>query len=74
LKYVGIELANTRKANDNIDNDDDGNIVELQHLNEPILLHAIQNIFERSIIYTFTGKILIAMNPFKRLPIYTDEI
>jgi len=74
LKYVGIELANTRKANDNIDNDDDDNLVELQHLNEPILLHAIHNRFERNIIYTFTGKILIAINPFKRLPIYTDEI
>jgi len=31
-------------------------------------------ISNRNIIYTYTGPILIAVNPFKSLPLYTDEL
>lgn len=46
----------------------------LQHLNEPAVLHSLQNRFDVDKIYTFTGPILISLNPFKRLPgMYDDD-
>ena len=49
-------------------------LTQLQHLNEPSVLHSLQMRFDVDKIYTFTGPILISMNPFKRLPgMYDDE-
>jgi WD40 repeat protein len=49
-------------------------LTQLQHLNEPAVLHSLQMRFDVDKIYTFTGPILISMNPFKRLPgMYDDE-
>ena len=39
-----------------------------RHLHEPAVLHAINLRFDVDNIYTFTGPILIAVNPFKRIP------
>lgn len=30
--------------------------------------------FKRDVIYTYTGPILLALNPFQRLPLYTKEV
>ena len=49
-------------------------LTQLTHLNEPSVLHSLQVRFDTDKIYTFTGPILISMNPFKRLPgMYDDE-
>ena len=49
-------------------------LTQLQHLNEPAVLHSLQMRFDVDKIYTFTGPILISVNPFKRLPgMYDDE-
>eukprot|EP00736_Rhodelphis_marinus_P011328 Rmarinus@m.2627 len=42
----------------------------LMHLNEPCVLHNIRCRFQRDQIYTATAHILIALNPYKSLPIY----
>jgi myosin-5 len=40
-------------------------LIELTHLHEPAILHALRLRYDADIIYTSTGPILIAVNPFK---------
>ena len=48
-------------------------LTQLTHLNEPAVLHSLQIRFDIDKIYTFTGPILIAVNPFKRIPDLYDD-
>lgn len=44
------------------------------HLNDAVILQSLHDRFKKDIIYTFTGSILIAVNPFKTLPnVFNDE-
>lgn len=49
-------------------------LIGLTHLHEPAILHALRLRYDADIIYTSTGPILIAINPFKSMPLYTDEV
>ena len=49
-------------------------LIGLTHLHEPSILHALRLRYDADIIYTSTGPILIAINPFKSMPLYTDEV
>jgi len=42
-------------------------LTQLTHLHEPAVLHSLQLRFDTDKIYTFTGPILIAVNPFKNI-------
>eukprot|EP00392_Amoebophrya_sp_AT5.2_P004904 g4913.t1 len=42
-------------------------LTQLTHLHEPAVLHSLQMRFDIDKIYTFTGPILIAVNPFKSI-------
>lgn len=42
----------------------------LTHLNEPNLLENLRARFADDIIYTYIGSILVAVNPYKSLPLY----
>eukprot|EP01097_Dermamoeba_algensis_P004869 TRINITY_DN3126_c0_g3_i1.p1 TRINITY_DN3126_c0_g3~~TRINITY_DN3126_c0_g3_i1.p1 ORF type:complete len:489 (+),score=158.81 TRINITY_DN3126_c0_g3_i1:53-1519(+) len=44
---------------------------ELGHLNEPSVFHNLRKRYEADIIYTYSGLFLVAVNPYKRIPIYT---
>jgi myosin-5 len=49
-------------------------LIGLTHLHEPAILHALRLRYDSDIIYTSTGPILIAVNPFKRMPaLYQTE-
>mmetsp|Transcript_5322 Transcript_5322/g.8685 ORF Transcript_5322/g.8685 Transcript_5322/m.8685 type:complete len:197 (+) Transcript_5322:195-785(+) len=50
------------------------NLISLPYLHEPAILHCLEQRYALSDIYTYTGPILIAMNPFKKVPLYTDQI
>ena len=50
------------------------NLINLPYLHEPAILWTIQCRYNSGDIYTYTGPILIAVNPFKRLPLYTPQI
>jgi len=50
------------------------NLISLPYLHEPAILCCLQQRYSLSDIYTYTGPILIAMNPFKRVPLYTNQI
>lgn len=45
----------------------------LSHLNEPSVLYNLQLRYFDSLIYTYSGLFLIALNPYKKLGIYADE-
>jgi myosin heavy subunit len=49
------------------------NMVMLNDLNNASLLHNLRIRFKRNEIYTNVGAILVAVNPFAMLPIYTPE-
>jgi myosin heavy subunit len=46
---------------------DISNLINLIHLNEPEILYHLKKRYFDDIIYTYTGPILIAINPFKEL-------
>eukprot|EP00601_Ochromonadales_sp_CCMP2298_P027339 CAMPEP_0173295616 /NCGR_PEP_ID=MMETSP1143-20121109/14521_1 /TAXON_ID=483371 /ORGANISM="non described non described, Strain CCMP2298" /LENGTH=1642 /DNA_ID=CAMNT_0014235411 /DNA_START=95 /DNA_END=5024 /DNA_ORIENTATION=+ len=43
------------------------NLIELQYLNEPELLNSLKLRYFRRMVYTYTGNILIAINPLQAL-------
>lgn len=50
-------------------------LTQLTHLHEPAVLSSLQNRFDIDKIYTFTGPILIALNPFKTIRgLYDEEV
>lgn len=50
-------------------------LVELVHLHEPAIVHALRARYEQDLIYTYTGAILLALNPFKKLDhLYTADV
>ncbi|KAH8086189.1 hypothetical protein JL720_7392 [Aureococcus anophagefferens] len=49
-------------------------LISLPVLHEPAILEALMRRYEAGSIYTFNGAILIAVNPFQRLQLYTEEI
>jgi myosin heavy subunit len=50
------------------------NMVLFNDLNEPAILHNLRKRFATDDIYTSVGSILVAVNPFKLLPVYTPKI
>ena len=73
-KFEDTELANTPLSQEDKDDGLDNDLITLPHLHEPAILHSLADRFFRGKIYTWTGPVLIAVNPFQRLPLYTDEI
>jgi myosin-5 len=61
----------------NLSDDDPKEIIDdlivLHHLHEPSILHVLQSRFKVKNVYTNTGPILIAVNPFAKLAIYSME-
>ena len=49
-------------------------MVNLKQLDEPSILHNLRMRFSHDEIYTYIGDILISVNPFKKLPIYSPEV
>ena len=50
------------------------NMIQLSNLNEPLILHNLRHRFGKNAIYTYISSILVAVNPFQLLPIYTPEV
>jgi myosin heavy subunit len=49
-------------------------LITLTHLHEPAVVFSLQKRYESDIIYTSTGPMLLALNPFKPLPfLYEDD-
>ena len=48
-------------------------LIKLSHLNEPSILNTLRVRYNNDNIYTDTGPVLIAINPFKNLDIYSHD-
>lgn len=49
------------------------NMASLTYLNEPSVLHNLKLRYQDDSIYTYSGLFLVAINPYKELPIYSTE-
>ncbi|XP_070616344.1 unconventional myosin-XV [Erythrolamprus reginae] len=50
-------------------------LTQLEDLQENLVLHNIQRRFERGMIYTYIGSILVSVNPYKMFNVYgTDHV
>jgi myosin heavy subunit len=49
-------------------------LAQLMQLHEASILHAVHARFELDCIYTCTGRILLAVNPFRAVPLYGDDV
>ena len=54
--------------NDFSTQDPPDDLITLTHLHEPALVYSLKRRFENNSIYTYTGTILLALNPFKPIP------
>lgn len=48
-------------------------MAELTHLNEPSVVHNLQQRYLADLIYTYSGLFLVTVNPYTPLPIYSRE-
>ncbi|XP_023708183.1 myosin heavy chain, non-muscle isoform X2 [Cryptotermes secundus] len=49
-------------------------MAELTCLNEASVLHNLKDRYYSGLIYTYSGLFCVVVNPYKRLPIYTEKI
>lgn len=49
-------------------------LTNLSYLNEPAVLNTIRTRYMQRLIYTYSGIVLIAMNPFDRVALYDPDI
>ncbi|KAL3088350.1 hypothetical protein niasHT_023910 [Heterodera trifolii] len=49
-------------------------MAELTHLNEATVLHNLRRRFDQMLIHTYSGLFCVVINPYKRLPIYTENV
>lgn len=50
-----------------------GNVCELVVVDNAAVLHTVRTRYKRTDIYTFVSKMLVAVNPFRDLPVYSKE-
>ncbi|KAK4776584.1 hypothetical protein SAY86_005272 [Trapa natans] len=48
-------------------------LMQLSFLNEPAVLYNLQYRYNQDMIYTKAGPVLVAINPFKKVPLYGDD-
>ncbi|XP_065222996.1 myosin heavy chain, non-muscle [Planococcus citri] len=82
--YVEVEIVETGKMSkvlkDDIQKmnppkfDKVEDMAELTCLNEASVLHNIKDRYYSGLIYTYSGLFCVVVNPYKRLPIYTEKI
>ncbi|KAN0024169.1 hypothetical protein ACTFIV_008569 [Dictyostelium citrinum] len=72
-KEIQIEKDELRMQNPVIQEGID-DMTSLSHLHEAAVIHNLIKRYEINSIYTYTGSILIAINPYTKLPIYTKEM
>ncbi|KAI3472534.1 hypothetical protein Pfo_030685 [Paulownia fortunei] len=71
-KVLKVNLESLVPANPEIlDGVDD--LMQLSYLNEPSVLYNLQYRYNRDMIYTKAGPVLVAINPFKKVSLYGND-
>ncbi|GKV11613.1 hypothetical protein SLEP1_g22855 [Rubroshorea leprosula] len=71
-KVLKVKSETLVPANpDILDGVDD--LMQLSYLNEPSVLFNLQHRYNRDMIYTKAGPVLVAINPFKVVPLYGND-
>lgn len=47
-------------------------MADMTHLNDAAVLHNLRRRYDHSMIYTYSGLFCVFINPYKRMPIYTE--
>ncbi|KAK7280632.1 hypothetical protein RJT34_25697 [Clitoria ternatea] len=71
-KVLKVKEESLVPANpDILDGVDD--LMQLSYLNEPSVLYNLQYRYNQNMIYTKAGPVLVAVNPFKKVPLYGND-
>ncbi|GFP94019.1 myosin-1 [Phtheirospermum japonicum] len=71
-KVLKVNSESLVPANpDILDGVDD--LMQLSYLNEPSVLYNLQYRYDRDMIYTKAGPVLVAINPFKKVSLYGND-
>ncbi|KAJ8625248.1 hypothetical protein MRB53_033778 [Persea americana] len=71
-KALKVNTESLLPANpDILDGVDD--LMQLSYLNEPSVLYNLQYRYSHDMIYTKAGPVLVAINPFKEVPLYGND-
>ena len=71
---ISMQDSEVFKPMNAITNSSYDNLIDLMILNEPEILHCLESRFKEHLIYTYTGPILIAINPYQKIPkLYDSE-
>ncbi|GAU25919.1 hypothetical protein TSUD_16570 [Trifolium subterraneum] len=71
-KVLKVKQDSLVSANpDILDGVDD--LMQLSYLNEPSVLYDLQYRYNQNMIYTKAGPVLVAINPFKKVPLYGNN-
>lgn len=73
-EFVDVKLRNVSGQGSTLEGVGVEDLTSLTHLHEPTILYSLNERYKRDMIYTGVGPILLAVNPFKRVELYTDEI
>lgn len=64
----GVERSNPSR------NDRTEDMASMAELNEATVLHNLRRRYQSNLIYTYSGLFLVAVNPYKNLPIYAEQV
>lgn len=73
-EFVDVKLRNVTGQASKVEGVGVEDLTSLTYLHEPTILYSLNQRYRANVIYTGVGPILLAVNPFKRVKLYTDEI
>ncbi|CAM9562517.1 unnamed protein product, partial [Sphacelaria rigidula] len=73
-EFVDLKLRNVSGQASTLEGVGVEDLTSLTHLHEPTILYSLNQRYQADVIYTGVGPILLAVNPFKRVKLYTNEI
>lgn len=69
-----LKLRNVAGQSSVIEGHGVADLTSLTYLHEPAILFSLKERYGKNTIYTYTGPILLAVNPFKAVDLYTDKL